>query len=330
MSATTDKVYDRWLKDAEPWLQEDDWNSDEYFKWVERLAQAKATLDERYIEVDKNVLQKVYSKAASHEKTVLQNRPNGDFGRVKSWDVAYLIMRQIIAYHFFNRATFEEIPEKSLVKRVQVHLVKMNIPMLDTDIAQMLQAAADKVPLQQAIERALRNYIQKIRKSEPVSTAYNRKSLGWDNPLFIKKLQQTRVNGGPADRSKIPQFFKEVNEDRVAREYKPFEDDVLKNIEAAFNTDEKMALFMERCAEPFVENESSDRHAATAIEYVLDSPDFKWLMDYAAAAEKENLSWEATIGPAVKALKRLGRTSAGKDFDKLAAYAKAHQKPQTV
>ncbi|KAJ4005505.1 hypothetical protein NW752_002338 [Fusarium irregulare] len=157
-------------------------------------------------------------------------------------------MRQIIAYHFFDRATFEEIPEKSLVRRVQVHLVKMNIPMLDTDIAQMLQAAADK----------------------------------------------------------IPQFFKEVNEDKVAREYRPFEDDVLKNIQAAFDIDEKMALFMERCAEPLIENESSDKHAATTIEYILDSGDFKWLMNYAAVVEKENLSWEATIGPAVKALEDLG------------------------
>ena len=186
------------------------------------------------------------------------------------------------------------------------------------------------MPLEQAVEKALRNYIQKVRKSEPVATAYNKRSLSWDNPLFIQKLQQSRVNGGPADRSKITQFFKEVNEDRVARDYRPFEDDVLKNIQAAFDTDEKMALFMERCAEPMIDNESSDKHAATAIEYILDSPDFKWLMNYAAAVEKENLSWEATIGPAVKALKRLGRTSAGKDFDKLAAYAKAHRKPQTV
>ena len=83
------------------------------------------------------------------------------------------------------------------------------------------------------------------------------------------------MNGGPADRSKIPQFFKEVNEDKVAREYRPFEDDVLKNIQAAFDTDEKMALFMERCAEPRIENESSDKHAATTIEYILDSGDFK-------------------------------------------------------
>lgn len=54
-------------------------------------------------------------------------------------------MRHVIAYHFFNCATLGEILEQSLVKRVQVHSVKTNIPMLDTDIAQMLQAAADTV-----------------------------------------------------------------------------------------------------------------------------------------------------------------------------------------
>ena len=65
MSATTDQVYDRWLKDSEPWLQEDDWNSTEYFKWVKRLAQAKANLDDKYIEVDLNVRSNVYHKAAA-------------------------------------------------------------------------------------------------------------------------------------------------------------------------------------------------------------------------------------------------------------------------
>ncbi|KAM0187025.1 hypothetical protein ACHAPA_011842 [Fusarium lateritium] len=332
MSATMDtKTYDRWIKDAEPWLQDDDWNPDEYFKWVERLAQAKANLDEKYVEVDKNVLSNVYHKASAHEKAVLDNRPKGDFGQVKLWDVAFLIMRQIIAYNFYKRATFEEIPEKSLVKRVQVHLVALQIPMLDLDIAQMLQAAADKVPIEQAVEKALRDYIQKIRKSEPVSTAYSRHSLQYDTPLLINKLQQTRVNGGPVDRSKVEQFFREINEDRVkVRDLHPRPDDMLRSMEAALDTDEKMELFLERCAEPLVRSESSDNHAATAIEMILDSEDFNWLINYAVAVEKENLSWEATIGPAVKALKRLGRTSAGKDVEKLAEYAKAHQKPQTV
>jgi hypothetical protein len=55
-----------------------------------------------------------------------------------------------------------------------------------------------------------------------------------------------------------------------------------------------------------------------------------YLVGLALQQEKEQCSWEATIGPAVKALKRLGRTSAGQDMDKLAEYAKTHQKPQTI
>ncbi|KAM0226717.1 hypothetical protein ACHAP5_012330 [Fusarium lateritium] len=332
MPATMDtKIYDRWIKDAELWLQDDDWNPDEYFKWVERLAQAKANLDDKYLEVDKNVLSNAYNKASAHEKTILANRPKGDFGQVKIWDVAKLIMRQIIAYNFFKRATFEEIPDKSLVKRVQVHLVALQIPMLDLDIARMLQAAADKVPIEQAVQKALGNYVQKIRKSEPISTAYHRLGLSYDTPLLINKLQQTRVNGGPVDRSKIEQFFREINEDRVkVRDLHPRPDDMLKSMEAALDTDEKMELFLERCAEPLVRGESSDDNAATAIELILDCEDFMWLINYAVAVEEENLSWEATIGPAIKALKRLGRTSAGKDVERLAQYAKEHQKPQTV
>lgn len=63
-----------------------------------------------------------------------------------------------------------------------------------------------------------------------------------------------------------------------------------KNIEAALNTDEKMELFLERCAEPLVAGESSGNHAATTIETILTSEDYKWLINYAEAVEKENLS----------------------------------------
>ncbi|UZP37037.1 hypothetical protein NXS19_004853 [Fusarium pseudograminearum] len=104
----------------------------------------------------------------------MQHRFDNDFEAVNSTDIPKIFFRPIVAYHFFQRSTFEEIPEKALVKRVQVHLAALKLPMLDIDVAQMLQYAADKVPIHEAVEKQLRDYIKKIKASETVSRIYDR------------------------------------------------------------------------------------------------------------------------------------------------------------
>lgn len=323
------KLYDRWLKDAEPWIQEEDWNPEEYIKWTERLSEAKANLDEKFLEVDqklykeaKQLAQKNYTPVL---KTVNQNewyfRPN---------NVAQIILRPIVAYHFYQRSTFEEIPEKSLVKRVQMHMSALKVPMLDIDVAQMLQYAADKVPIDKAVENYFSDYAKKIKRTDAVALAYNAVGIGSSTYILVNKLQGSRVNGGPVDRSKIEQFFNELNEYKKSIGGFVYAEDSGAKLKAILDTDEKVELFLERCLEPTVSHESQDSHAPVAIQYLLDQGEFQKLLDLAEAEEKEHCSWEATIGPAIKALRRLGRTSAGKDMNKLAEYAKVHQKPQTV
>lgn len=136
--------YDRWLKDAATWTQEDDWDMDEYFKWVKRLGEAKAQLDDTYLSVDESLLEAATVMAASQKARL------GGTLQITPSTVAKLIVRYIIAYHFFARATFEEIPEKALVGRVQQHLHLLKIGVLDVDIAHMLQCAADKVRFRQS------------------------------------------------------------------------------------------------------------------------------------------------------------------------------------
>ncbi|EKJ70219.1 hypothetical protein FPSE_09593 [Fusarium pseudograminearum CS3096] len=326
----TSEAYDRWLKDAEPWAVEDDWNPEEYLKWVTRLNEAKANLDDKFAEVDAWLLGQSFQMSEKHHDAIMKSRPNGDYGNVNNYDISKLFVRPIIAYTFYQRNTFEEIPEKSLVKRVQTHLSALGIPMMDIDVAQMLQYAADGVPVEEAVEKHLRDYVKKIRESADVAKSYDHYGLGYDTCILVSRLQQTRVNGGPVDRSKIAQIFNDINADRVKEGHKPREESMLKNIEAAFSDDDKMELWLKRCAEPMVRNDDGDNHAATALEVLIDAGDLKTLVGWSVTQEREQCSWEATIGPAVKALRRLGRTSAGKDMQKLAEYAKAHQKPVKV
>ncbi|KAF4985647.1 hypothetical protein FGRMN_11138 [Fusarium graminum] len=327
-ASANNSLYDRWLKDAEPWVQGEDWNPDEYFKWTARLAEAKANLDDTYLEVDRKILEE--AKRISHEHyTPILKKHSGEW-YFRPNDVGKLLVRPIIAYHFYQRATFEEIAEKALVKRVQMHLVQLRIPMLDIDIAQMLQYAADKVPIVKAVESYFRYYAEKLKKSDTVADAYNHWGLNSDSYILVGKLQATRVNGGSPDRSKIPQFLEEMCLDRKKEERFVWPDDQLEHIKGVFNTNEKLDLWLDRCMEPLVQHDYHDGHAPVAVQYLIDEGEFKKLLELAEREEKEHCSWEATIGPAIKALKRLGRTSAGKDMTLLAGYAKAHQKPQVV
>jgi hypothetical protein len=93
------------------------------------------------------------------------------------------------------------------------------------------------------------------------------------------------------------------------------------------NNNERMQLWLERCAEPMFNGGPEDDVNVLGIEMISASADFDSLLNVAIELEEAECSWEVTIGPAVKAIRRLGRTSAGRDYEKLAAYAKVHQKP---
>ncbi|RFN47474.1 hypothetical protein FIE12Z_8269 [Fusarium flagelliforme] len=240
------KVYDRWLKGAEVWIQEDDWSPDEYFKWIARLAEAKANLDETFLEVDNK----------------------------------------------------------------------------------LLAEARKMVPIEEAVHNHFRYYEEKIKRTDPVGLAYNSIGLRSDTYLLVSMLQNTRVDGGPVDRSKIGEMFKVIDEYKKNRGSYTHGEEKAARTMAFFDTDEKMELFLERCMEPMVSHESQDSNATAGIKYLVEEGEFKKLLDLTVAEEKQHCSWEATVGPAIKALRRLGRTSAGKDMNKLADYAKTHQKPQ--
>lgn len=64
------------------------------------------------------------------------------------------------------------------------------------------------------------------------------------------------------------------------------------------------------------------------MKMLLASDKFPGVLRQISDMENAKLSWSKTIGPACVAIIRLGRRSAGKDFEKLAEYARGHAKRQ--
>lgn len=130
--------YPRWLKDSEGWTADDDWEPDEYLQWFQRLSDAKKNLKNLYVEVDTQAIQLLKELCESF-KSELPADVN------LSGKVGHLIARFGVAYNFYNRISFEDLPESKAVGRVQKYLPRLRIGMHTKDIARMLQAAADKV-----------------------------------------------------------------------------------------------------------------------------------------------------------------------------------------
>ncbi|KAJ5224159.1 uncharacterized protein N7469_007662 [Penicillium citrinum] len=139
----TNTSYDRWLKDAEIWCPDDNWDSTEYLKWIQTLKYTKAQLDETFLKADQAVLASIEPVVKTHRERLLAEKAKPP--QIRDRNVAKIVARYIIAYHFYVRSTFEDIPEKSLVSRIQQHFAQLEIGMTIQEIADMLQFAADKV-----------------------------------------------------------------------------------------------------------------------------------------------------------------------------------------
>ncbi|KAK6839276.1 hypothetical protein PG987_005142 [Apiospora arundinis] len=203
--------------------------------------------------------------------------------------VGKLVVRYIVAYHFFVRTTYEEIPENALVGRVQQEFAALAIGLLGIDMAHMLQCAADKVPLKTAVKDKLADFSKQFKASKPVVD----ECLKWyrspqGNVLIIKRLLEIRKR---QNQPKAP---------GLADEYAKIRTGPCRRDNDEFGALERM---------------------------MAPGGDVDALLAQAREWEAKQCSWEATIGLAVKALRRLERTSSGKDYKKLAQYAQTHAKP---
>ncbi|KAK8109475.1 hypothetical protein PG999_007612 [Apiospora kogelbergensis] len=322
--------HERWLKDATPWAEPDDWDADEYIKWVKRLGEAKAKLDDTFLKVDQSLIDSATGMAEVEKKKMKQN------AQVTTATVAKLIVRNIIAYNFLARSTFEEIAEKALIGRIQHELVQLKAGMLDEDIAHMLQYAADKVPIETAVKNNLEDFCKRFKASAPTVNLMIDQYIQPDMQIWVVKgMRQMRTQQKPPYKDYLlqmweeyRQFFEKVFPDR----FNPFgkegkEDRRPGNISKILDTEAKLDLFLGRRAEPQLKASMRDDDEFECLERMMANGDVGTLLQRAQELEVQHCSWKATIGPAVKALRRLGCTSSGKDYNNLAQYAKDHAQP---
>jgi hypothetical protein len=194
-----------------------------------------------------------------------------------------------------------------------------------------------QVPLKQALKAELEQFVAKLDGAYKIEEKYTtyateeekpfRGGFKDETPRFVQLMHGKRAANGSASVSDIEPVFRQMNKELQARGQAVMPDGVLAKVVRAMDTDEHLALWLRSRQEPLLLNTVQDETTLLAITEMLKTEHLDSIVDLAAAFERDHCSWESTIGPAVKALKRLGRTAAGKDFKDLVQYAKNHPRP---
>jgi hypothetical protein len=180
--------------------------------------------------------------------------------------------------------------------------------------------------MKDAVRDMLAKFVARVKESSAIATEYQQNDFHTSSSRFVQLLNETKSEKGLVDRKAIPRIFRQLNDERTPDFY-AFPDEKLKHVVKTFNTDERMKLWLKRCEEPMISGGPEDDVNIMGIEELMACGDVDSLLDKAIELEREHCSWATILGPALKAIRRLGRTSAGQDDQKLATYAKEHQKP---
>jgi hypothetical protein len=190
-----------------------------------------------------------------------------------------------------------------------------------------------QIPLKDAVREELQKFVERhdgvyeIEKKVKYHDDDSTPGFETNTPRFVQLLHAKRVANGAVTTEDITPICQQMNTELGTAGAEPLADKQVAKMIKVLNTPERLVQWLEYRQEPLLRGESEDVAAMMAVDEVVKGTEFDTLMAEATKLEKQNCSWEATIGPAMKALRRLGRTSAGKDFDKLANYAKDHGKP---
>jgi hypothetical protein len=91
------------------------------------------------------------------------------------------------------------------------------------------------------------------------------------------------------------------------------------------NTDERIEKLLTLRQDPWLDTALFEvREVVQCMKMLLASDKFPGVLKQIVDLEYENLSWSKTVGPSCVAIIRLGKRSAGKDFENLAEYARKH------
>lgn len=156
-------------------------------------------------------------------------------------------------------------------------------------------------------------------------------TLGFEKetPRFVQLLHAKRVESGSVSAKDIKPICQQMNKELGARGAELLSDKQVAKMAKVLNTQADLIKWLDNRQEPLLVGEKEDETTLLGIGEILEGGEFDGMVKSATDLEKANCSWQAIIGPAMKALRRLGRTAAGKDFDKLAKYAKEHGKPSS-
>ncbi|KAF5244273.1 hypothetical protein FANTH_7783 [Fusarium anthophilum] len=323
-----DAASNKWLKGSKPWSQEPSWEPDEYMVRVHELNQIRSSLNQAFESADCDVRGEGKGLSSQYEKAILKAEPTGTYMNPDHEVISKVITRYIVSYHFYQRARLQDIEEKSVVARVKAQLTYLGIEIHDQELAETLEAAANKTPLLKVIEPKLRAFIKVMAETKPILYEYITDSFGRFDKDFYERLDGTRVNGGPVDRTKLEEVVKGLQkyvQDTCG--YETGKATTAAHVKRVFDTDEKMALFMKRYHEPMANGERNDDNTAKGLELMLENGDVKKLVDFAVKLEEEKCSWKATIGPGIQALSKAEKEPTKQDFDKVLRYAKDHSGP---
>lgn len=150
------------------------------------------------------------------------------------------------------------------------------------------------------------------------------------SPRYFYMMRKYAKKNNLPTVAELPDIF--ANDEKEAKEHgvKPLDK---KHVAAAIkilNTDERIEKILTLSQDPGLNTALAEvKEAVECMKMLLASDKFPGVLKQIADMEYEKLSWSKTIGPACVAIIRLGKRSAGKDFEKLAEYARKHARRPT-
>ncbi|PHH61565.1 hypothetical protein CDD81_8146 [Ophiocordyceps australis] len=324
----TDAIYDRWLRDAQGWAPESDWDPKEYYEWFLRLRDARGRLKETYVQVDQELIEQTKKICEEHDP-----REKGKTAPMDFENTAKLLVRYMVAYNFYHRSGFEDLDEKMVISATQKHLGKIGMGMKDVDVAYMLQKAADKtyfvlflqVPFGEAVKARFTEFVKVGESFVPVALDWRFKVNTYDAvaAAIVTEIVSEKKDGALPKATEIPAILKRIHK----RSPSSFQEWAVEATTKMLATDERVGQFVGFRSDPGLPNLGDNlQRQMQCLKLVLESGKVDDLLNTAVNLEEEHLSWEKTIGPAVTAIRRLGGRSAGQSAEQLADYARNHDR----
>ncbi|RDW69019.1 uncharacterized protein DSM5745_08779 [Aspergillus mulundensis] len=318
----TDKISKRWLEGATEWAPEDDWDPHAYCEWLHRLAEAKNGLATKCRDIDWALIQEVKALCDKHKSGYKSGTKD-----VHVTDAGKILVRYISAYNWYTRASFEQVEDNRKVHRTLMHLGDLGTAMKQYDVARMLDKAANKVHMDKAVKEIFAEFMKDAEAGLPVCLDWRMKLNPHDstsNAFFETLIDKRQENGSLPKVSELGPIIEQLIKDRPNAFAKWMVTDIPKVIES----DKRLELLVRLRTDAGLPNLAENfEKSYICLKPLVGSPELGFLLQKAGRLEKESLSWEQVVGPAVTAIQNMGLQSKGCSAEVLAGIAKEYMRP---